>query len=214
MRISGPSGFSSTRFFFPAGRICPMACLAPLLLAALPMPASAQTVLTTGAYSFSDELGGFHITGASGNGTKDDPFVITEELNSATPVTLTIRAERPIQPFGVAGKFATGMLKMRIDVLNNGGQGWIEFQFELQSILGQPSTDDDGLSFDQPNKTPDYIASSGFADYYREMTPYDRLLFRDGKVDPLKTATFDFLITDLVPKKIFWLVQEPRIPLS
>ena len=189
-----------------------MAFLAPLLLAALPMPASGQTVWTTGAYSFSDELGGFHITGASGNGTRDDPFVITEELNSATPVTLTIRAVQPIQPFGVAGKFATGMLKMRIDVLNNGGQGWVEFQFELQSILGQPSTDDDGLSFDQPNKTPDYISSSSFADYYRELTPYDRLLFRNGKVDPLKTATFDFLITDLMPKGTFWLVQEPRIP--
>ena len=50
-------------------------------------------VWATGAYSFSDELGGFRITGASGIGTKDDPLVITEELNSATPVTLTIRGE-------------------------------------------------------------------------------------------------------------------------
>lgn len=69
-----------------------MAFLAPLLLAGLSESADAQTVWTSGAYSFSDELGGFHITGVSGSGSKDDPFVVTEELNSATPVTLTIRA--------------------------------------------------------------------------------------------------------------------------
>ena len=40
--------------------------------------------------------------------------------------------------------------------------------------------------------------------------PYDRLLFKDGKIDPLKTATFDFLITDFAPRRTFFLVQEPR----
>jgi len=212
MRISGPSGFSSTRFPFSAGRIRRMAFLAPLLLVGLPASADAQTVWTSGAYSFSDELGGFHITGVSGRGSKDDPFVVTEELNSATPVTLTIRAADPIQPFGTPGEFATGLLYMRIDVLNNGGQGWIEFQFELQATLGQPSVFGDGLSFDQANKTPTNIWSSSFADYDREMEPYDRLLFRRGKIDPLKTATFDFLMTDYAPKWRFYLVQEPRIP--
>jgi hypothetical protein len=144
MRILEPFGFLSTRFLFPAGRICRMAFLAPLLLAAIPTVADGQTVWTTGAYSFSDELGGFHITGASGIGTKDDPIVITEELNSATPVTLTILAAKPIQSFGTPGEFANGMMYMRIDVLNNGGQGWVEFQFELQSILGRraPTTMD------------------------------------------------------------------------
>ena len=46
-----------------------------------------------GAYSFSDELGGFRIAGVCGTGTKDDPIVITEELNSAVPVTLVIRTD-------------------------------------------------------------------------------------------------------------------------
>jgi hypothetical protein len=212
MRIPAPFGFSSTRFLFPAGQICRMAFLASSLLAAFPASAGGQTVWTAGAYSFSDELGGFHLTGASGSGRKGDPFVITEELNSATPVTLTIRSVKPIQPFGTPGEFATGLLYMRIDVLNNGGQGWIEFQFELQAILGQPSVFGDGLSFDQANKTPTNISSSSFADYDRELEPYDRLLFRSGKIDPLKTATFDFLITDYSPKWRFYLVQEPRIP--
>ena len=49
---------------------------------------------------------------------------------------------------------------MRIEVLNNSGQAWVEFQFELQEILNQPSVFGDGLSFDQRNKTPDNIWSS------------------------------------------------------
>lgn len=169
-------------------------------------------VWATGAYSFSDELGGFRITSVSGIGTKDDPLVITEELNSATPVTLTIRTAKPIQAFGKAGEFANGIMYMRIDVLNNSGQAWIEFQFELQEILDRPSVFGDGLSFDQRNKTPDNIQSSNFADFGRDFEPYDRLLFRNGKVDPLKTVSFEFLITDYTPRWTFYLVQDPRIP--
>ena len=169
-------------------------------------------VWATGAYSFSDELGGFRITGASGTGTKEDPLVITEELNSATPVTLTIRTTKPIQAFGAAGDFANGVMYMRIDVLNNSGQAWVEFQFELQEILDRPSVFGDGLSFDQRNKTPDNIRSSSFADFDRDFEPYDRLLFKNGKIDPLKTGSFEFLITDYTPRWTFYLVQDPRIP--
>ncbi len=213
MRTLGLSGLSVQRFLFTRGRFRG-AVLLFLLLTSVDAHADPHKAWIAGAYAFSDELGGFHITGASGIGTKDDPFVVTEEFNSATPVTLTIRAAKPIQPFGVPGDFATGMMYIRIDALNNGGQGWVEFQFELQSILGKPSTDDDGLSFDQANKTPDYIWSSGFAEYYRELAPYDRLSFTQGKVDTLKTASFTFRITDFTPRWQFWLVQEPRIPTS
>lgn len=212
MRIPEPSGFSSTRFFSSPGRICRALLLALSPLAPVNAHADEQKVWAAGAYSFSDELGGFRITGTSGIGTKDDPLVITEELNSATPVTLTIRTTKPIQPFGTAGEFANGLMYMRIDVLNNSGQAWVEFQFELQEILDQPSVFGDGLSFDQRNKTPDNIVSSSFADFDRDFEPYDRLLFKNGKIDPLKTGRFEFLITDYTPRWTFHLVQDPRIP--
>ncbi|TIT47982.1 MAG: hypothetical protein E5W64_15695, partial [Mesorhizobium sp.] len=157
MRIPGPGGFSSTRFPSTPCRACRAVILALLALAPGHAVADEVKVCATGAYSFSDELGGFRITGASGIGTKDDPLVITEELNSATPVTLTIRTTKPIQTFGKAGEFANGIMYMRLEVLNNSGQAWIEFQFELQEILDQPSVFGDGLSFDQRNKTPDNI---------------------------------------------------------
>ncbi|MER8430511.1 hypothetical protein [Mesorhizobium caraganae] len=207
-----PSGFSLTRFPLPPGRTRRALLLALSLLAPVEAHADPVKVWATGAYSFSDELGGFHITGASGLGTKEDPLVISEELNSSTPVTLTIRTTKPIQPFSTNGEFANGVLYMRIEVLNNSGQAWVEFQFELQEILNQPSVFGDGLSFDQRNKTPDNILSGAYADFDRDFEPYDRLLFKNGKIDPLKTGSFEFLITDYTPRWTFYLVQDPRIP--
>jgi hypothetical protein len=165
-----------------------------------------------GAYSFSDELGGFTIEGVSGTGLRDDPFVIRETLHSASAVTLVIRAERPIRPFAPGTLFANGLLHMRIEAHNGSGHGWVEFEFELQEIRHKPSTFGDGLSFDQRTASQDDISSDAFARFSRDFEPYDRLLFTNGKVDPGARASFSFLITDFTPKLEFYLVQDPRIP--
>lgn len=186
-----------------------------LALALSPATAKAEQKLwLAGPYSFSDELGGFRITTVSGRGTRADPIVVQEELNSATPVTLTIRTTRPIRPFDPSGDFVNGILYMRIEALNNSGQAWIEFEFELQEILGRPSVFGDGLSFDQRSKDSKNIASSTFSKFSRDFEPYDRLRFTDGKVDPLESSAFEFLITDYTPRWTFYLVQDPSIPSS
>jgi hypothetical protein len=167
-----------------------------------------------GAYSFSDELGGFTINSVSGSGTRTDPIVIRETLDSSSPVTLVIRAKRPIRPFDSGTFYANGILYMRIVTRNGSGQGWLEFAFELQEQLNQPSVFGDGLSFDQRAEDKDLISSDSFAEFSRDFEPYDRLLFRHGKVDPAKSAGFSFLITDFTPKAKFYLVQDPRIPSS
>ena len=61
-----------------------------------------------GAYSFSDELGGFRSSASSGNGTKDDPIVITEEINSAIAGDDGHPHVRPIRPFDYSGRYANG----------------------------------------------------------------------------------------------------------
>jgi hypothetical protein len=170
-------------------------------------------IVEAGLYSFSDELGGFHITSATGTGTRADPIVVTQELESSSPVTLVIRAIRPIQPFNSFGG-ANGFLYLRMDVLNNSGQAWVEFEFELQEILGKASVFGDGLSFDQRRSSTDNISSDSFAEFSRDFEPYDRLLLRDGKVNPLQTASFSFLVTDFTPRMQFYLVLDPRIPSS
>ena len=167
-----------------------------------------------GAYSFSDELGGFRIAGVSGKGTRDDPIVIQEEINSATPVTMVIRTVRSIRPFDYSGLYANGFLHVRLEVLNNSELPWIEFEFELQERLGKASVFGDGLSFDQRRTDSGNISSGSFLEYSRAFEPYDRLLFREGTVDYLDAASFNFMITDFTPRWEFYLVQDPRIPSS
>jgi hypothetical protein len=167
-----------------------------------------------GVYSFSDELGGFTITGVSGTGTKQDPIIITEELNSASPVTLVIRATQIMHPFTVGGDAQTGFTHFRLVTLNNSGLAWVEFEFELQEIQDVPSTFGDGLSFDQRRSETDNIGSDHFTEFSRDFEPYDRLRFRDGKVDPMETSTFSFFVTDFTPRSQFYIVQDPRIPSS
>ncbi len=173
-----------------------------------------QKVWNAGAYSFSDELGGFRITAVSGTGTREDPLVIKEELESSSPVTLTIRTTRPIRPFDNSGFYANGIMFMRIEALNNSGQAWVEFEFELQEIEGKASVFGDGLSFDQRRTDNANITSDSFKAYSRDFEPYDRLRYSDGKVDPGDEAGFSFLVTDYTPRWRFYLVQDPRIPSS
>jgi hypothetical protein len=168
----------------------------------------------TGAYSFSDELGGFRILSATGAGTKEDPFVIIQELTTATPVTMVIRTIRPIRPFDFSGMYANGFLHLRLEILNNSRLPWLEFEFELQERLGKASVFGDGLSFDQRRTDTETIASRTFLTFNRAFEPYDRLLFREGKVDHLETADFIFMVSDFTPRWEFFLVQDPRIPSS
>ncbi|MET0597348.1 MAG: hypothetical protein ABWZ57_05710 [Mesorhizobium sp.] len=175
---------------------------------------SAPGIFAAGAYTFSDELGGFHILSARGTGTRNDPIVIRQELESSSPVTLVIRANGPIEPYSNARGVANGFLHVRAEVVNNSGQAWIEFEFELQEQLRKASVFGDGLSFDQRRSDSDNIGSDSFADYSRDFEPYDRLLFRNGRVDPRKGASFSFLITDFTPRWQFFLVLDPRIPSS
>lgn len=191
--------------------------LAALLLIGHPAagrPDDAGKAWTAGPYSFSDELGGFRITGVSGIGTKNDPVVIRQEFESASPVTLVIRALGPVRPFGKAGVTPSGFINFRVETLNASGLGWIEFEFELQEIRNNPSVFGDGLSFDQRRSDSDSVWSDAFRHYSRDFEPYDRLLFQQGKVDPGKVADFAFLVTDFTPRATFYLVQDPRIPSS
>jgi hypothetical protein len=167
-----------------------------------------------GFYSFSDELGGFTITSVTGTGARDDPIVITEELNSASPVTMVIRATQILKPFAFGGDSLSGFTHFRFVVLNNTGLAWVEFEFELQELRDQPSVFGDGLSFDQRQSGTGNIYSGSFGKFSRDFEPYDRLRFLEGKVDPLESARFGFLVTDFTPRSQFYIVQDPRIPSS
>jgi hypothetical protein len=98
--------------------------------------------------------------------------------------------------------------------LNNSGIAWTEYEFELQTRLGEPSVFGDGISFDQRKSDPENRSSDLFKMHDTNFEPYDRLLFTKGSVDPRQTAGFSFFITDFTPRWIFYIRQDPRIPLS
>jgi hypothetical protein len=194
-RISGRSSYVFVFFTF-----------AGVIIAA---PVAGAVEWQAGSYTFSDEMGGFTIDGISGKGTLKDPVVLRETFTSSSPVTLVIRAD-----YYATGKFyMDGILYLRIVTRNGSGQGWVEFEFELQELLHQASVFGDGLSFDQRNTERDFVSSDSFARFSRDFEPFDKLLFTQGKIDPKETGTFSFLITDFTPRGQFYLVQDPRIPL-
>jgi len=166
-----------------------------------------------GGFSFSDELGGFRILDVRGSGTRADPVVVTQELNSASEVILVIRQDGPQPPSSATDR--PGMaLYLQLETVNGSELAWVEFSYELQMHLGHPSNYGDGLSFDQAHAEGGTISADAFASFNRDFEPYDRILFRKGKVDPKETATFWMLITDLTPTYQFYLVEDPRIPFS
>ncbi|MCC6205616.1 MAG: hypothetical protein IT533_11540 [Hyphomicrobiales bacterium] len=188
--------------------------IALVLLLAVQARADEHKVWAAGPYSVSDELGGFTITSVTGTGLREDPIVVTQEFTSSSPVTLVIRAIKLGLTYDDPREFATGTLRIRLETLNNSGQAWTEFEFELQERKGQASIFSDGLSFDQRRDDGQNISSDSFASFSRNFEPYDRLRFTDGRIDPLKTGSFEFMITDFTPRPEFYLVQDPRIPLS
>lgn len=167
-----------------------------------------------GAYSYSDELGGFRILSVTGAGTREDPVEIAQEFESASSALLVIRAERPIRLNSASTEFANGLIHVRIVAFNNSGLPWIGFEFELQEQKGEPSTFGDGLSFDQRGTDGASLSSSAFGRYKRDFEPFDRVLFTDGVIDPLKSGTFEMYLTDFTPKRTFYLKQDPQAPYS
>lgn len=167
-----------------------------------------------GAFSISDELGGFSIRSVTGSGNRDDPIQIVQELPSARAVTLVIRALSPVSPFSASGITDRNIIHMRIETVNASGIPWIEFEFELQKEFSLPSVFGDGLSFDQVRHDREGVSSDSFLQFHDDFEPYDRLRFYEGHVDPLGIAQFRFVITDFNPREIFYLRQDPRIPLG
>ena len=182
------------------------------LLALIPFAAGAGPAddgrWYAGPYSFSDELGGFRILSIRGAGTRTDPIEIGEELYSVDPITLVIRAAKPLD----RRTHARGALHLRIATLNRSRVAWIEFEFELQEIPGKASDFYDGLSFDQVNPDPSLIISDRFGGFKNNFESFDRLRFTDGHTDPRDQATFGFVVTDVTPVSEFYLLQDPRIP--
>ena len=138
-------------------------------------------------YTFSDEIGRLHDRRCR-PATARKPIrscVSRGDSPRLSPVTLVIRAD-----FYAAVQFddgcGIGFTCVSDRHANGSGQGWIEFEFELQEILHQASVFGDGLSFDQRNTEERNIYVGRLRAIQPRLRALRQLLFRNGKVDPRK----------------------------
>ena len=119
--------------------------LFPLLL---PSGSEAEPMRVNGI-TFSDELGGFEITGVSGAGTPADPFVVRENITSvSTDVILVIKDIDPSIGNLVGTHHAFAFVLNKV-VTNKTPRAWTRFALELREMVETYSPYGDGLSFGQ-----------------------------------------------------------------
>lgn len=177
--------------------------------------AQQSQVWVAGKYTFSDELGGFRITGVSGVGTRSNPIVIRQVIDTAYSATITIRLARPSQMLSdktVGQNIRT--VHFHIETVNNTNLPWVGLGFELQERLDKASDYLDGLSFDQVTRRRSDIYSNRFLDFEEQFEPGDRIVYTNGVVNNSASVETGFVITDFTPVSIFYLYQDPLIPAS
>ena len=162
---------------------------------------------------FSDELGGFNLVSVSGSGTLDDPFVVVEEVTGDRAIALTIRNFG--RDFGNRiGSQHVSAFAMKKIVINKSDRDWRNYQMELREVTTRHSPYSDGLSFGQNSFIGTSYTRSSFADLQRFDEPEDTLGFSGSTVAPGETAEFSFIISDMSPVSVFYLMQLPLQPLS
>ena len=177
--------------------------------------AQEKAVWQAGRFSFSDELGGFTITGVSGTGTLRDPYYIRQIFHTADAGTMVIRTHKLGKVARLPNNNIThSAIHVQIETTNASNLPWIGFGFELQEILNQVSTYGDGLSFDQLARKSSDVSSDRFTSFEEQFEPGDRLVYVGGVVDTQMKVTTKFIITDFTPVEEFYLYQDPQIPAS
>jgi hypothetical protein len=168
---------------------------------------------TTAGLTFSDELGGTRLVGASGTGTRDDPIILLEEISGAGPAVLVVRNHRTghLDLSPALGFLGLSVVKI---VANLGPWPWSGFDLELRRTLDQPSVYTDGLSFDQPQSFARVAKADRFAQTLQDDEPFDRIRFDGGNVDPQEHLRLDFDIVDVNGAAVFYLVQRPIVLLA
>jgi hypothetical protein len=188
-----------------------VALLTVAALMAQPLQASCATISVNGV-TFSDELGGFVLEGASGQGSMDDPFVIVERMTSFAGGTLAFRID-PAFGNRIGSQHSYGFALIKV-IENATDLPWESFELELQSKLGVPSDYWDGLSFGQGSTADRPFTAKGFSRVTIVDEPYDRVEFEEGKIPRGAQATLRIVITESMLLAKAYLAQRPVRPVA
>jgi len=145
----------------------------------------------------------------STTGTFANPWLINETLTGTGAFTLVFSnptGASPLAPGSVTGH--TNSKWFQKTVVNSSEVAWTSFELEVQTRLGVPSTQGDGLSFaDGAGLT---FLSDKFSQYTRIDTFKDYLNFNTGVVNPGESVTFWFVISDNSGNEPFWFQETPN----
>jgi hypothetical protein len=175
--------------------------------------ASLAAPITHAGLVFSDELGGFNLVSVAGSGSLEDPFVVVEEVSGDRAIALTIRNFS--RDFGnrIGSQHVSAFAVKKI-VINKSDRVWRNYQMELREVTTRHSPYGDGLSFGQNSYIGTNYTRSNFANIQRFDEPEDTLGFSGGEIAPGQQAEFSFIISDMSPVSVFYLMQLPMQPLS
>jgi hypothetical protein len=187
------------------------ATIAAIASTLLPFAACAAS-LTVSSVTFSDELGGFVLERVTGEGSLDDPIVITERTTDINGGTLAFRVS-PTFGNEIGTQHSIGFAMVKI-VENGTDFPWTSLEIELQSTLGTPSDYGDGLSFGQGSSAGRPFTATGFDQITLIDERHDRIEYDQGKVPVGSNATFRFAISETLPLKEAYLTQRPRRPVA
>ena len=195
--------------------LCPrfvISCIVVLLLQIEFGPAPEGASLFVNGVTFSDRLGGFILEKVSGEGSLNDPFVLVEKMMDSNGGTLSFR----VQPeFGnrIDSQHVIGFAIIKV-IENATDLPWTSFDLELQSQLGVPSGDPDGLSFGQGSNAGRPFAADGFDKVSIVDQPYDRVEFDHGRISIGGHVTLRIVISESMSLGEVYLVQRPGKPVA
>ena len=169
------------------------------------LPVLAEPVSLDGL-TFSDELGGFDIVGASGSGSLEDPFVVVEEITADGPAILTIRGMSHRFGNRIRSHHEIGFALTKI-LRNRTKRPWSFFNLELREFLDHASPFGDGLSFGQASEAGRPFRSDRFTDTLDTTEPFDGVQFLGAEVGADETVVVNVVITDTTPRWEFYLLQ-------
>lgn len=191
---------------------CLRAVVAWVALAVLGAGGACAEPIVVGGYEFSDELGGFTLLAASGRGTREDPFVLVEEIHGNGPAVMVVRLVGWLQ-LGEPMGSELG-IRVRKVVVNRSGFPWGVFRMELREHRDVSSDYYDGLSFDQAQLMPRPFLSDVYLHADEDLEPDDSVTFSAGLVEDGGTVTMEVSITDPTPISTFYLRQSMNRPVA
>jgi hypothetical protein len=164
---------------------------------------------TADGLTFAEGSDSFEVLGASGTGSREDPFIVHERIFGDGAAILSIGGMTGNAEF--APRNSLFLIKT---VINATPYPWNNFEMELREVRSRRSSYEDGLSFGQAIGLERKFAADRFAQAYQNDEPIDAITFYDGLVRPGESVSFRVQITDYSPRWEIFLFQRRESPLA